>query len=45
MSRQAVEEGHAKWVAAMKANDSEAFGGIVTQDAVIMPCHGGAGVA
>jgi ketosteroid isomerase-like protein len=39
MSRQAVEEGHAKWVAAMKANDSEAFGRIVTQDAVLMPPH------
>ena len=37
MSREAVDQGHAKFLAAMKGNDPAAFGRIVAQDAVFMP--------
>jgi ketosteroid isomerase-like protein len=39
MSREAVDRGHAKWLDAMKANDAEAVGRLVTEDAVLMPPH------
>jgi ketosteroid isomerase-like protein len=39
MSREAVDKGHDKWLDAMKANDPEALGRLVTEDAVLMPPH------
>ena len=39
MSREDVDKGHHKWLDAMKANDAEALGRLVTEDAVLMPPH------
>ena len=37
MSREDVDRGHGQWLDAMKANDAEALGKLVTEDAVLMP--------
>jgi ketosteroid isomerase-like protein len=39
MSREGVDNGHDKWLDAMKANDAEALGRLVTEDARLMPPH------
>jgi|SRR6516162_4632710 uncharacterized protein (TIGR02246 family) len=39
MSREAIDKGHAAFMAAMRANDAEALGRLVTSDAVFMPPH------
>jgi len=39
MSRTDGEEGHAKWITAMKNNDPEALGRVVTDDVLLMPPH------
>ena len=37
MSRERIDKTHLAWLDAMKANDSEALGRIVTDDVVLMP--------
>jgi ketosteroid isomerase-like protein len=39
MSRDAIDKGHQQWLDAMKANDPEALGRLVTDDVVLMPPH------
>lgn len=39
MSKENIDQGHAKWLDAMKANDAEALGRLVTEDAVLLPPH------
>ena len=37
MSREDIDRNHQAWLDAMKANDAEALGRLVTEDAVLMP--------
>jgi len=37
MSRESIDKNHQAWLDAMKANDAEALGRLVTEDAVLMP--------
>ena len=37
MSRESIDRNHQAWLDAMKANDAEALGRLVTEDAVLMP--------
>ena len=39
MSRERVDQGHHKWLDAMKSNDAEALGRLVTEDARLLPPH------
>ena len=39
MSRDAIDKGHAAFLAGMKANDAEALGRLVAADVVFMPPH------
>jgi len=39
MSREGVDNGHLRWLEAMKANDPVALGRLVTDDVVLMPPH------
>jgi ketosteroid isomerase-like protein len=39
MSKEAIDKGHVDWLNAMKANDAEALGRLVTADVVLMPPH------
>ena len=49
MSRDRIDAVHLAWLDAMRTNDAEALGRLVTEDAVLMPPHeapvaGGAGI-
>ena len=37
MSRESIDKSHQAWLDAMKANDAQALGWLVTEDAVLMP--------
>lgn len=37
MSRESIDKAHQAWLDAMKANDAQALGRLVTEDAVLMP--------
>ncbi len=37
MSREGIDKSHQAWLDAMKANDAQALGRLVTEDAVLMP--------
>jgi ketosteroid isomerase-like protein len=39
MSKEAVDKGHDKWLDAMRTNDAEALGRLVTEEARLMPPH------
>lgn len=39
MSKEAIDKGHQDWLNAMKANDAQALGRLVTVDVVLMPPH------
>ena len=39
MTTEAVDKGHQEWLNAMKANDAEALGRLVTADVVLLPPH------
>jgi len=39
MSKEPIDKGHQQWLSAMRSNDPEALGRIVTGDVILMPPH------